>query len=160
MLNLSVAQAQTQAEQWYQTGYTHSIQGQNNAAFFWMLKAANANHAAAQNNIGLSYLHGLGVKKDREKAIIYFEKAANQELAYAQSELAMLYYQQQNPAKARELWLSAAEKNDEYAQFNLASLYLEQQQFKRAQYWFAQAESNQHPDAKNALQQLEKLNVK
>jgi TPR repeat protein len=41
-------------------------------------------------NWGLSYLHGLGVSKDKNKAFEWFEKAAKQGLSYAQSELAML----------------------------------------------------------------------
>ncbi|WP_201341870.1 SEL1-like repeat protein [Abyssogena phaseoliformis symbiont] len=48
-----------------------------------MLRAAQANHAAAQNNIGLSYLHGLGVKKDNTRAFVWFKRSAKQGLSYA-----------------------------------------------------------------------------
>jgi hypothetical protein len=41
-------------------------------AFVWMMRAAKAGHSSAQNNIGLSYLHGLGVIKDKNKAFEWF----------------------------------------------------------------------------------------
>jgi TPR repeat protein len=55
---------------------------------FYSVKSFH-NNESAQNNIGLSYLHGLGVSKDKNKAFEWFEKAAKQGLSYAQSELAM-----------------------------------------------------------------------
>ncbi len=149
------------ADAWYQTGYEYSQAGHNRAAFEWMLRAANAKHPAAQNNIGLSYLHGLGVDKDANKAFDWFEKSAKQGLNYAQSELAMLYYQRGNTRQAYEWWLIAAEQNDEYAQFNLASLLLEKNNTEQAIYWFTRAKNNQHPDAQIALDELkEKLKEK
>jgi TPR repeat protein len=94
------------------------------------------------NNIGLSYLHGLGVIKDKNKAFEWFEKAAKQGLSYAQSELAMLYYQQGKTKQAQQWWLTAANANDEYAQFNLASLFLEKNNIKKATYWFQRVYQN------------------
>jgi TPR repeat protein len=44
---------------WYRTGYHYSQAGHNKDAFVWMMRAAKAGHSSAQNNIGLSYLHGL-----------------------------------------------------------------------------------------------------
>lgn len=148
------------ANKWYRMGYEYSQKGQNDKAFHWMKKAADSGNIAAQNNIGLSYLHGLGVKKDVAKAFNYFEKAANQGLSYAQSELAMLYYQQKQYTKAYDWWSVAAEQEDEYAQFNLASLFLEQNHKPQAHYWLKRANTNGHPDAKAALVELEKIYVK
>ena len=129
-----------------------------------MLKAADAGHAAAQNNIGLSYLHALGVPKDEKMAFSWFDKAAKQGLPYAQSELAMLYYEgigvEKSTQKAYDWWLIAAKQEDEYAQFNLASVFLEQKDMKQAYYWFTRASNNNHPDAKNALEKLRNKYVK
>lgn len=152
--------ADERSDAWYQIGYDYSQQGRNDEAFHYMLKAANMGHSAAQNNIGLSYLHGLGVKKDKKRAFFYFQKAANQGLLYAQSELAMLYYQKGNMQKAQDLWLLAAQQNDEYAQFNLASLFLEKNNQKQAYYWFKRASNNHHPDANAALREWEKIYAK
>jgi TPR repeat protein len=129
-----------------------------------MLKAADAGHAAAQNNIGLSYLHALGTPKDEKMAFSWFDKAAKQGLPYAQSELAMLYYEgtgvEKNTQKAYDWWLIAAKQEDEYAQFNLASVFLEQKDIKQAYYWFTRASNNNHPDAKIALEKLRNKYVK
>ncbi|MEO1945282.1 MAG: tetratricopeptide repeat protein [Candidatus Thioglobus sp.] len=155
--------AETLSDRWYKIGYEYSQQGRNDDAFRWMIRAADAGHAAAQNNIGLSYLHGLGAEKDSNKAFHWFERAANQGLPYAQSELAMLYYQGDgvavNKQMAKDWWTVASKQNDEYAQFNLASLYLELNDIQKAYYWFTIANNNKHPDAQDALEQLREMYV-
>ncbi|WP_201340290.1 tetratricopeptide repeat protein [Isorropodon fossajaponicum symbiont] len=142
----------------------NSLQGRNEDAFSWMLRAAQENHTTVQNNIGLSYLHGLGVKKDNAKAFIWFKRSAEQGLPYAQSKLAMLYYQgrgvKKNIQKAYDWWLIAAKQEDEYAQFNLASLLLEKNKVKQAYYWFNQAAKNNHPGTQEALKKLGEVYVK
>lgn len=156
LLSAPLAIADDRANSWYQIGYDYSQRKRNDDAFRWMMRAAEAGHVAAQNNIGLSYLHGLGVKQDDKEAFAWFEKAAKQGLTYAQSELAMLYYRQGNTEKAQQWWLTAANMNDEYAQFNLASLFLERNSFKKATYWFQRAKDNNHPQAQVALDKLER----
>ncbi|SMN00825.1 hypothetical protein SPONN_1980 [uncultured Candidatus Thioglobus sp.] len=151
--NVSAA-TDEQAQLWYQMGYDYSQKRLNDEAFKWTIRAAEAGHIVAQNNIGLSYLHGLGVKKDKNAAFKWFEKSAKQGLSYAQSELAMLYYRQGNTAQAQKWWQIAADSNDEYAQFNLASLFLEQNKLEKALYWFEKARENRHPDASIALKKM------
>ncbi len=153
-LDISPVVADARADSWYQIGYDYSQRRRNDDAFKWMMRAADAGHIAAQNNIGLSYLHGLGAEKDEKKAFVWFEKSAKQGLSYAQSELAMLYYRQGKVKQAEQWWLTAAKQNDEYAQFNLASLFLEQNKRKQAHYWFQQASQNNHPQAQIALDEL------
>jgi TPR repeat protein len=160
----SFAQAETTFDDWYQIGYDYSQEGRNDDAFEWMKRAADGGHSAAQNNIGLSYLHGLGIQKDDKEAFKWFEKSAKQNFSYAQSELAMLYYKgtgvMQNSQLAQDWWLSAAHQEDEYAQYNLASLMLERGEIKQAYYWFNRATQNNHPDAQVALDSLNKKYVK
>lgn len=157
-LFVTSVEADFRADTWYQIGYEYSQQGRNEDAFRWMMRAAKAGHIAAQNNIGLSYLHGLGVEQKDKEAFDWFEKSAKQGLPYAQSELAMLYYRQGNVEQAQQWWLTAANANDEYAQFNLASLFLEQNKPKKAYYWFQQANQNKHPNTQAALEKLKKKN--
>jgi TPR repeat protein len=156
--NTNFAQAETRFDRWYQIGHDYSQMGRNDAAFEWMMRAADGGHSAAQNNIGLSYLHGLGTEKDDKKAFEWFDKSANQGFSYAQSELGMLYYDGKGIDKdiklAKNWWLTAAMQEDEYAQFNLASLMLEQDDIKQAYYWFNRAMQNKHPDAEAALKLL------
>lgn len=146
-----------QAQLWYKIGYDYSQKRQNNEAFKWTIRAAEAGHIIAQNNIGLSYLHGLGVKKDAKKAFEWFKKSALQGLSYAQSELAMLYYRQGNIVQAQKWWQTAADNDDEYAQFNLASLFLEKDNLEKAYYWFQKARENRHPDAQTALKKMSEV---
>ena len=123
-----------------------------------MMKSADLGYAPAQNNIGLSYLHGLGVEKNDTKAYEYLSMAAFQGLNHAQTELGMLFYQgkgvKKNIDKARKWWTISSQGRDEYAQYNLASLLLELGDQEKAIYWLKEAYKNKHPLAKDALIKL------
>lgn len=43
----------------------------------WWLAAAQQNHPIAQNNMGMAYLEGIGVKPDCKLALSWFHKSAN-----------------------------------------------------------------------------------
>ncbi|MBR5716792.1 MAG: SEL1-like repeat protein [Bacteroidales bacterium] len=80
------------------------------------------------DNLGVKYLFGDGVKKDPKQAVIYFQSAAKQGLASAQSHLGSCYYTGtgigQNYKQAFEWFKKAAGKGDITAQDNLGSCYL------------------------------------
>ena len=142
----------------YKEGFEYSQKGQNNKAFDLMMKSADLGYAPAQNNIGLSYLHGLGVEKNDTKAYEYLSMAAFQGLNHAQTELGMLFYQgrgvKKNIDKARKWWTISSQGKDEYAQYNLASLLLELGDQEKAIYWLKEAYKNKHPLAEDALIKL------
>ncbi|OAV08429.1 TETRATRICOPEPTIDE REPEAT FAMILY protein [Moraxella catarrhalis] len=46
-------------------------------AFKWYTKAANQGHAGAQNNLGVLYAEGLGVRQDKSNAKRYFGQACD-----------------------------------------------------------------------------------
>lgn len=144
----------------YGESYHYSQQGKHKKAFVLILKLAQQNYPNAQHNAGLSYLNGLGVKKNNKKANYWFKKAIKNGVIDAQTELAMSYYQgrgiAKNIKKAQQLWLLSSQKNDAYAQFNLASLFVEQTKINKAIYWFNKSLKNKHPNAKKALLELEK----
>lgn len=160
----SILSIANEAENFYQKSFKLSQQGLYQQAIIWTQKSAQLGFAPAQHNLGLSYLHGLGIKTDEKEANHWFLKSAEQGLPDAQSELAMSYYLARGVAKdlkkAEQYWQSAAKQNDEYAQFNLATLYLEIYQPQKAIKWFEKALINGHPNAKTALVQLEKINKK
>lgn len=82
-------------------------------------------------------------------------------MSYAQSELAMLYYQGRGVKKnIQKEYVIVAKQEDEYAQFNLASLLLEKNKVKQAYYWFNQAVKNNYPGAQEALKKLGEVYVK
>ena len=80
------------------------------------------------DSIGACYLFGRGVKKDPKKAVFYFQSAAQQGLASAQTHLGSCYYSgtgvTKNYQQAFEWFKKAAEKGDVTAQDNLGSCYL------------------------------------
>ena len=80
------------------------------------------------DSIGACYLFGKGVKKNPKQAVIYFQSAAKQGLASAQTHLGSCYYSgigvKQNHQQAFEWFKKAAAQGDVTAQDNLGSCYL------------------------------------
>jgi TPR repeat protein len=75
--------------------------------------------AHAQYNLGNMYREGQGVNQSYERAIEYYEAAANQGAADAQNNLGALYANghgvEQSNETAREWWMKAAEQGNETA---------------------------------------------
>ena len=86
-------------------------------------KAANKGNVLAQNNLGLSYDNGQGVKQDYKKAMAFYQKAADQGDANAQSNLGNMYYfgkgVKKDKIKTYQLWMKAAKQGNAVAQNNL-----------------------------------------
>ena len=55
------------------------------------LQAAEQGNAAAQYNLGVMYLNGLGVRQDEAEAFRWFRQAADQGYAQAQNNLGAMY---------------------------------------------------------------------
>ena len=92
--------------------------------------------AKAQYNVGLMYANGQGGQKDIRKAMSWYEKAAQQDLASAQYNLATLYQAagELDPhayTKAAYWYEKAANSGMMQAFNNLAALYLEGQGVKK-----------------------------
>ncbi len=84
-------------------------------AIDWCRKAAEQNHAPAQNNLGWLYEHGRGVPRDMDRAIEWYRKAADLRFAVAQFNLGLLYQEGRGVAKnenaARVLFRQAADQD-------------------------------------------------
>jgi len=93
----------------------------------WVRKAAEQNHAEAQNNLGFWYGSGQGVAKDYVEAVKWWRKAAEQNYANAQFNLGYCYAIGQGVAQdaveAVKWWRKAAEQNYAQAQFSLGLCY-------------------------------------
>ena len=78
--------------------------------------AANLGHAEAQNQLGLCFAEGKGVKRDDAEAIKWFKKAAEQGIAESQYMLGCAYYSGRGdlPLDLEEAvkWLKKAAKQD------------------------------------------------
>jgi hypothetical protein len=72
-------------------GRAYTIHKDAEKAVEWLRKAASQGHAGAQNNLGLCYADGEGVRKDADKAVEWFRKATAQGCADAQCCLGARY---------------------------------------------------------------------
>jgi len=56
-----------------------------------VITLANQDNAQAQYELGLMYELGIGIKKDLNKAFVWYQKSANQAYAKAQYNLGIFY---------------------------------------------------------------------
>lgn len=108
---------------------------------------------------GVRYLLGRGVKQNDDKAFYYFKRAAQDENPFAQNELAYLYFSgrgtTQSYVDAFYWYQKAAEHGLSSAQYNLAVLYDRgvgtDQDKALARQWYQKAAANGFTPAKIAL---------
>ncbi|WP_426983613.1 SEL1-like repeat protein [Brevibacillus borstelensis] len=73
----------------------YSVEGylDDDKAFFWYEKGAEAGNAYAMNGLGICYQNGVGTAPDMEKALYWLGKAADNGLALAHTNMGSLYYE-------------------------------------------------------------------
>jgi TPR repeat protein len=87
------------------------------AAFALYQKGALAGHADSQNALGYMYDHGYGTARNPDKALEWWKRAAQQNNASAQYNIAMWYYRYQGGMEKNQklvlewLWKSAMQKH-------------------------------------------------
>ncbi len=91
---------------------------------------------------------------DFKKAILWYEKAANEGDAEAMSNLGTLLIQQERPDEAREWFQRAADAGVTAAMLNLGLLYSMQDDLKSAKVWWNKARSAGDPGADDFLHRL------
>ena len=127
-------------------------------AAFWYRKAAEQGVSQAQNNLGVMYKDGQGVKQDFSEAARWFQRAARQDNTLAQLNLGWLYHAgkglSQNADSARYWYSQAAQKGHATAQLNLGILYLQQKDTTTAIHWLQQASQQGNSGAQRILQRL------
>lgn len=128
-------------------------------AMTWFLKSAEQGNIRAMNNIGLMYENGLGVTKDTNIAIQWYEKAAEQDLDIAQMNLSSLYLSinsVETNLKAEKWLLRAAKNGNSQADYTLGQLYEGgfagiASDYKKANFWYGKAFQNIKSNKKNNL---------
>ena len=126
-----------------------------NYDFLITLKAAQKGFSEAQNNLGLMYAHGIGVKQDDAQAVYWYRKAAEQDHSDAQCNLGWMYVNglgvKEDQAQAVYWNRKAAEQDHADAQFNLGVIYESGWGVKidlaEAVYWYRKAAEQDHPGA-------------
>ncbi len=121
-----------------------------------MVKAKQGD-AEAQYVLGHMCEFGVGVEKNFERALRWYQEAAANDHGKAQNRLGELYAAQEQQGEAQEQeqalsWIqSAAENNQRDAQFKLGNYYLEGQHFdkneQKALEWFKRAAESGHIQA-------------
>ncbi|MEE3343779.1 MAG: tetratricopeptide repeat protein [Bacilli bacterium] len=95
-------------------------------AFEYINKAISLNSISAINTLGLCYLNGYtkNRKKDIDKAINCFKKAANKKYVYAYNNLGKIYEEEGNYEKAYEYYEKSALEEESWACNKLGLFYL------------------------------------
>ena len=75
----------------FDRGYESFASRDYAAAVDWWLKAAEKNHARAQNGLGVLYRDGDLGEPDKKRAAYWFQQSANNGYAFAMYSLALLY---------------------------------------------------------------------
>lgn len=112
--------------------------------FTALLPCADAGQVLAQNYIGLMYMDGLGVEKDKVKAFTYIEQAAKNNNAVAQFNLGNMYREGQgcpiDMVQAVEWFQKAVDNKNSRAAYSLGYMYLKgygvSQDYTTAVSWF------------------------
>jgi TPR repeat protein len=138
------------------------VQHDDLEAFRWFKLAAEQDHPLALNRLGMFYHDGRGgVQKDDKEAVLYFRKAANQGLAEAQYNLAVMldgtHKIDENLTEMMSLFKSAADQGYAPAQFSLGSLLAISQNDPIEAYFYLQlAAANHQRGTAKCLENLEK----
>jgi TPR repeat protein len=111
----------------FELGRAYSARGEFSKARDLFLKAAEANFALAEVDLGSFYFNGLGAPRNDEEAVKWDRLAADQGLAPAESNLGMMYLEGRGVAQDFTLavkWLlAAASQGFAPAEYSLAGLY-------------------------------------
>ncbi len=101
--------------------------GDYEKALEYLLPAAEAGYAGAQNMLGLMYYLGNGTEQSYEEAFRLYRLAADQGYAAGQFNLGLMYYYghyvEQSYEEASRLYQLAADQGDARAQFDLGYMY-------------------------------------
>lgn len=122
-------------------------------------QSAEAGDAYAQLNLGAAYDNGIGVERNLEKALLWYEKAAEQGVAEAQFNLAHLLVSEELSAVAAAEWMrKAADQGMTDAQYLMGVIYAEglgvEMNRDEARIWLQKAIDKGHAEAKNFLMNM------
>lgn len=134
-------------------------------AFRDLLSFAVKGDAQAQFAIGEMLRAGLGTRRNREEALIWYRRAADQGHAAAQCNLGTSLFNgwgaPADPQAAIDWWLQAALNDNSHAMFNLGTVIARgrfvKRDFVRAYWWLMRASANGYPRADNVLASLRKV---
>ena len=123
-----VAETKDEVQEWVMLGNEAAQKEDYETAIHYFQMAADQGDSAAQTNLGVFYINGIGVEQSSEKAAEYFRQAAEQGQAIAQTNLGVMYATgngvEQSDEKALEYYQMAADQGYAWGQYNLGYCYL------------------------------------
>ena len=131
--------------------------GEYSEAEKYFLTSAMKGDVKAEYNLGLLYIGEYLGEPDKDKAMEWFESAADKGFPYAQSMLGSIYLDRNDLEKAEEYFRYAAEQEEPTAQYNLGALGLSNQikmEYKEAVGWLTRAAKNGMEPAFQLLMQI------
>ncbi len=142
---------------------SRSSRGNYKKAYDWLSKAAEKNHAGAQNSLGYIYDKGLIGEKDFEKAFDWYEKSANNNNSYGQNNLGIMYLEGKHVnidyAQAMTWFLESAESGNRNAMANIGYMYFHglgtEMDFEKAKIWCTKAANLGSSLGQQVLKELE-----
>lgn len=152
-----------------QTRYERACEAYNQGAYFTafqdLLPFAARGDAQAQFAIGEMLRSGQGTQRNREEALVWYRRSANQGHAAAQCNLGTSLFNgwgtRPDPQQAIDWWLQAALNDNAHAMFNLGTVIARgrhvKRDFVRAYWWLTRASTNGYVRADAVLETLRKV---
>ena len=109
----------TRADQAWEAGYLRS-------AFRLFLRAAKAGELGCQLNVGTFYCDGIGVRRNREKALYWYRRAYKRGDSCAATNIGYLYRDEGNLKKALEWFLRSVALGNVETNLEAAKIILAQ----------------------------------
>lgn len=123
-----------------------------------ILELADDGDYLAQFVLGDMYDSGIGAEQSDEKAMKWYQKAADQGYASAQNMVGRSWDEERKYEKAVEWYKKAAEQENAYGQCNLGIMYEEgkgvEQSYEKAGEWYKKAAEQGNGDARHGLYRL------
>jgi len=123
-----------------------------------LLRLSELGDSRSQSELGLMYLLGTIIGKDKKLAIELFKKSAKQGDSFGQTNLGNIYSSFQDYKKAFKWYKKAAAQGNSSAQRNLGELYLSgwgvEKNIDKAREWLRKAANQGHISAKKTLQEI------
>lgn len=106
--------------------YKYWDMGKGKKAFSLFYSAAEQGEQLAYNTVGYFYDHGIGVKKDPQKAYVWYRRAAREGDIVGYSNLAIFYRDKGNLQRAKFWFKKAYAQGDGSAAYELGAIYSQQ----------------------------------
>ncbi len=122
-------------------------------------QGAASGNAYDQLNLGAAYDNGIGVSRDIDQALYWYQKAAEQGVAEAQFNLAHLLVEQEMSATVAAEWMrKAAEQGMVDAEYLMGVIYAEgigvEPDREEALSWLQKAAGKGHTEAEGLLKEM------